>query len=74
MRFRLIDVAKKEFPVQRLLQGSWRQPDGYFASGDRLVFRRRQHEDMALRSVIRSAFALSERILWQPAHDARADG
>ncbi len=34
MRFQLIDVAKKEFPVQRLCKVLGVSPSGYFAPGD----------------------------------------
>ena len=72
MRFRLIDAAKKEFPVQRLCKVlGVKGQSGYFARKDRLACRR-LHEDMVLLAHIRSAFALVERNLRQPAHDARA--
>ena len=35
MRFRLIDAAKKEFPVQRLCKVLDVSPSGYFAWKDR---------------------------------------
>jgi putative transposase len=71
MRFRLIDAAKKEFPVQRLCTVLGVSQSGYFAWKDRPACRR-QNEDMALLAHIRSAFALSNATLRQPAHDARA--
>ena len=58
MRFRLIDAAKKEFPVQRLCKVLGVSQSGYFARKDRPACRR-QHEDMVLLAHIRSAFALS---------------
>ena len=45
MRFRLIDAAKKEFPVQRLCKVLGVSQSGYFARKDRPACRR-QHEDM----------------------------
>ena len=47
MRFRLIDAAKKEFPVQRLCKVLGVSQSGYFARKDRPACRR-QHEDMVL--------------------------
>ena len=44
MRFRLVDAAKKEFPVQRLCKVLGVSQSGYFARKDRPVCRR-QHED-----------------------------
>ena len=58
MRFRLIDAAKKEFPVQRLCKVLGVSQSGYFAWKDRPACRR-QNEDMVLLAHIRSAFALS---------------
>ena len=55
MRFRLIDAAKKEFPVQRLCKVLGVSQSGYFARKDRPACRR-QHEDMVLLAHIRSAF------------------
>ena len=69
MRFRLIDAAKKEFPVQRLCKVLGVSQSGYFAWKDRPACRR-QNEDMVLLAHIRSAFALSgTRNLRQPTHD-----
>ena len=47
MRFRLIDAAKKESPVQRLCKVLGVSQSGYFARKDRPACRR-QHEDMVL--------------------------
>ena len=58
MRFRLIDVAKKEFPVQRMCKVLDVSQSGYFAWRDRPACRR-QRQDMVLLAHIRSAFALS---------------
>ena len=52
MRFRLIDAAKKEFPVQRLCKVLGVSQSGYFARKDRPACRR-QHEDMVLLAHIR---------------------
>jgi transposase InsO family protein len=58
MRFRLIDAAKKEFPVQRLCKVLGVSPSGYFAWKERPACRR-QRDDMVLLAHVRSAFALS---------------
>ena len=58
MRFRLIDAAKKEFPVQRLCKVLGVSPSGYFAWKERPACRR-QCDDMVLLAHVRSAFALS---------------
>ena len=47
MRFRLVDAAKKEFPVQRLCKVLGLSQSGYFARKNRPACRR-QHEDMVL--------------------------
>ena len=65
MRFRLIDAAKKEFPVQRLCKVLGVSQSGYFARKDRPACRR-QHEDMVLLAHIRSAFALSNATYGSP--------
>ena len=48
MRFRLIDTAKKEFPVQRLCKVLGVSQSGYFAWKDRPALPSRQNEDMVL--------------------------
>ena len=58
MKFRLIDVAKKDFPVQRVCKVLGVSQSGYFAWRDRPACRR-QREDMVLLAHVRSAFALS---------------
>src|SRR4051795_6833222 len=58
MRFRLIDVAKEDFPVQRACKVLGVSQSGYFAWRDRPACRR-QREDMVLLAHVRSAFALS---------------
>ena len=71
MRFRLIDAAKKEFPVQRLCKVLGVSQSGYFARKDRPACRR-QHEDMVLLAQYSLGLCTVERNLRQPAHDARA--
>ena len=58
MRFQLIDVAKKDFPVQRLCKVLGVSPSGSFAWRRRPASPR-QREDLVLLAHIRSAFALS---------------
>ena len=58
MRFRLIDQAKKEFPVHRLCNVLGVSESGYFAWKDRPASRR-QREDVVLLAHVRSAFSLS---------------
>ena len=65
MRFRLIDAAKREFPVQRLCKVLGVSQSGYFAWKDRPACRRK-HEDMVLLAHIRSAFALSNATYGSP--------
>ena len=55
MRFKLIDAAKKEFPVQRLCKVLEVSPSGYFAWRGRPASRR-QREDLVLLAHVRSAF------------------
>ena len=75
MRFRLIDAAKKEFPVQRLCKVLGVSQSGYFAWKDRPACRR-QHEDMVLLAHIRSAFALLNATYGSPrmTRELRDDG
>lgn len=65
MRFRLIDAAKKEFPVQRLCKVLDVSPSGYFAWKDRPASPR-QRADMVLLAHVRSAFALSNETYGSP--------
>ena len=65
MRFRLIDTAKKAFPVQRLCKVLGVSPSGYFAWKDRPASRR-QRDDMVLLAHVRSAFALSNGTYGSP--------
>ena len=71
MRFRLIDAAKKEFPVQRLCKVLGVSQSGYFAWKDRPACRR-QNEDMVLLAHMSLGLCTVERNLRQPTHDARA--
>ncbi|MBB4005574.1 hypothetical protein GGR03_004676 [Aurantimonas endophytica] len=75
MRFRLIDAAKKEFPVQRLCKVLGVSASGYFARKDRPACRR-QHDDMVLLAHVRSAFALSSGTYGSPrmVHELRYNG
>ena len=75
MRFRLIDAAKKGFPVQRLCKVLGVSQSGYFAWKDRPACRR-QNEDMVLLAHIRSAFALSNATYGSPrmTRELRDDG
>ena len=54
MRFRLIDAAKAEFPVQRMCDLLGVSPSGYFAWQVRPACRR-QRDDMVLLAHVRSA-------------------
>ena len=65
MRFRLVDEAKKEFPVQRLCTVLGVSQSGYFAWKDRCASVR-QREDMVLLAHVRSAFALSNGTYGSP--------
>ncbi len=65
MRFKLIDAAKKEFPVQRLCKVLGVSPSGYFAWRRRPASPR-QREDLILLAHIRSAFALSNETYGSP--------
>lgn len=65
MRFRLIDAAKAEFPIQRMCDLLGVSPSGYFAWNGRPACRR-QREDMVLLAHVRSAFALSNGTYGSP--------
>ena len=65
MRFQLIDVAKKNFPIQHLCKVLSVSPSGYFAWGRRPASPR-QREDLILLAHIRSAFALSNETYGSP--------
>ena len=58
MRFRLIDAAKEEFPVQRLCKVLEVSQSGSFAWKSRPASRR-QREDLVLLAPVRLAFQLS---------------
>ena len=60
MRFRLIDAAKKEFPVQRLCKVLGVSQSGYFAWKDR-PHCRRQNEDMAFLIAVELAVLRNHR-------------
>lgn len=65
MRFKLIDRAKKDFPVQRLCQVLGVSQSGYFAWAGRPASPR-QRQDMVLLAHVRSAFALSNGTYGSP--------
>jgi putative transposase len=75
MKFRFIDAAKKEFPVQRLCKILGVSPSGYFAFKDRPACRR-QREDVILLAHARSAFAVSNGTYGSPrmTRDLQDDG
>lgn len=75
MSFRLIDAAKKEFPVQRLCKILGVSPRGYFAWKGRPACHR-QRTDLVLLAYIRSAFALSNETYGSPrmVHELRDAG
>ena len=65
MRFKLIDRAKKEFPVHRLCEVLGVSQSGYFAWRNREPSRR-QLDDMILLAHIRSQFATSNETYGAP--------
>lgn len=65
MRFRFIDVAKKDFPVRRLCKVLGVSQSGYFAWKGRPASRR-QRNDMVMLAHMRSAFALSNGTYGSP--------
>jgi len=65
MRFRLIEVAKEDFPVQRLCQVLGVSQSGYFAWKSRPASPR-QREDLVLLAHIRAAFVLSNETYGSP--------
>jgi putative transposase len=65
MRFQLIDVAKKDFPVQRLCKVLGVSPSGSFAWRRRPASPR-QRKGLVLLAHIRSAFALSNETYGSP--------
>ena len=58
MRFRLIDAAKKKFPVQRLCKILNVSQSDYFTRKNQPTYHQ-QHENIVLLTHIRSTFALS---------------
>jgi hypothetical protein len=66
VRFRLIDAAKKEFPVRRTCEVLGMRASGYFTWKERPAYRR-QHDYMVLLAHVRTAFCPVERDLRQPA-------
>lgn len=75
MRFRLIDAAKEEFPVQRLCKVLGVSQSGYFAWKSRPASRR-QRDDLVLLAHVRAAFALSHETYGSPrmTHELRDQG
>jgi putative transposase len=75
MRFRLIDAAKKDFPVARLCKVLDVSPSGYFAWKNRSASAR-QREDLVLLAHVRSAFTLSHETHSSPrmTHELREQG
>jgi putative transposase len=75
MSFRLVDEAKKEFPVHRLCRVLGVSQSGYFAWKGRPACRR-QHADMVLLAHVRPAFALSNDTYGSPRmrRELRDDG
>jgi len=73
--FKLVDEAKKEFPVHRLCRVLGVSQSGYFAWKGRPACRR-QHQDMVLLAHVRSAFALSNGTYGSPrmTRELRDDG
>ena len=65
MRFKLIDQAKKEFPVHRLCKVLGVSQSGYFAWRNREPSRR-QLDDMVLLAHIRAQFATSNETYGAP--------
>jgi putative transposase len=65
MRFKLIDRAKAEFPIQRMCDVLGVSSSGYFAWKERPASRR-QRDDMVLLAHVRSAFALSNGTYGSP--------
>ena len=75
MRFRLIDAAKKDFPVQRLCKVLDVSASGYLAWKERPACRR-ERDDMVLLAHVRSAFTLSNGTYGSPrmVHELRDNG
>lgn len=75
MRFRFIDVARKDFPVQRLCRVLGVSQSGYFA-WKTCPACLRQRTDMVLLAHVRSAFSLSSGTYGSPrmVHELRDNG
>ena len=75
MRFRLVDAAKKDFPVARVCKVLDVSPSGYFAWKNRPASAR-QREDLVLLAQVRSAFTLSHETYGSPrmTHELREQG
>ncbi len=75
MSFKLVDEAKKKFPVHRLCRILGISPGGYFAWKGRPACRR-QHEDIVLPAHVQSTFALSNDTYGSPriTRDLRDNG
>jgi putative transposase len=75
MRFRLVDAAKKDFPVAHLCKILDVSPSGYFAWKSRPASTR-QREDLVLLAHVRSAFTLSHETYGSPrmTHELREQG
>ena len=75
MKFRFIDAAKEEFPVQRLCKVLEVSQSGYFAWRSRPACER-QRDDLVLLAHVRSAFALSNETYGSPrmTHELRDQG
>src|SRR5829696_5019588 len=65
MRFKVIDAAKAEFPIQRLCQALGVSPSGCFAWRSRPASPR-QREDLVLLAHVRSAFRESNGTYGSP--------
>jgi putative transposase len=65
MRFRLVDTAKEEFPIQRICDVLGVSQSGYFTWRGRPACRR-QREDLILLAHVRSAFAQSNGTYGSP--------
>ena len=65
MRFKLIDEAKKEFPVHRLCIVLGASQSGYFAWKERPASRR-QNQDMVLLAHVRAQFSTSNETYGAP--------
>ena len=73
MRFRLVDQAKKEFPVHRLCKVLGVSQSGYFAWKNRPASWRQRQDVISAGACPFGLFAV-KRNLWQSAHDTRIAG